>query len=181
MVEDEEIPDTSGTTRAGAEPGPEATEPEGSRTVAPGDEAVPTGEEGMQASNVETLNVHAHGDDEAGEYYFTVDEYDADGRDPDLVLEPGQTYRVILTNEGPDGRHNLRLGPPLDEATEAIEPGESTEITFTADEDTPAEYWCDAHEERDMGGDILLEDPWEDQAVLEKDAPGVTVDAGGPT
>lgn len=103
----------------------------------------------------------------------------ADSGAPPFLVEPGQTVRFNIQNDGPAVQHNFYVGTYGQEGdperevlfqSDTIDPGETTELfaSFDMEEGTVLEVWCDIPGHRDLGMFGLL-------------GVGVTPEDGGDT
>lgn len=134
----------------GEPPGADADEPEPTEPAPGGNE---TGDQDGPAGN-QTADV---------EQAVTLMEWAiTDGDAPPFVVEPGQTVRFNIRNDGPNVQHNFYIGTYGEEGSadrevlfqsDTILPEESTELfaTFDMEEGTVLQVWCDIAGHREAG------------------------------
>lgn len=100
-------------------------------------------------------------DSEPTEHVFTLDSfafgYSLEGnRVEQIRVEQGDTVTINLTNS--EGYHDWVVDE-FDAATEKINVGETTSVTFVADEAGTFEYYCSVgnHREQGMVGTLVVE------------------------
>lgn len=84
---------------------------------------------------------------EGGSFYFDPDE---------VTVTEGDTVKIVFTNV--DGTHDWVIDE-FDARTPIIQEGETSEITFVADQSGSFEYYCSVGNHREMGmvGTLVVE------------------------
>lgn len=128
-----------------------------------------------QAQDVDrSLEVFAH--DGGGRFWFKVPHLS--GENPPIRFDPGDHVQVDLRNDG-SLPHNIHFAAPVAEVSEFVPPNRATNLSFQVPPDLEPqrlEYWCDAHREQGMVGQLLIgEVAAEATKPAERDVPGVHV------
>lgn len=107
--------------------------------------------------SVSAADIEVIATESTSRYFFRLGDDTAEN--PTLQLEPGQEVTIEFHNLGRQ-YHNFRLGPPIDEATPLLGPGESHELTVRVPEDqeVATQYWCEPHKIVRMFGTALIGD-----------------------
>ena len=84
-------------------------------------------------------------------YYFMIEGYD--GRNPQIVLEPGTHYNVTFANRG-TLQHNFRVSTVQELGTPLVSPGDVAYLEFTVPTSGFNSYWCDPHRGAGMQGQV---------------------------
>lgn len=111
-------------------------------------------EDGMQTPEESTSEASV--DSDTSDQVFTIDAFNYGYSEEEIRVQQGDTVTINLTNS--EGFHDWVLDE-FDVATERINSGETTSVTFVADETGTFEYYCSAgtHRQQGMVGNIVVE------------------------
>ena len=93
---------------------------------------------------------------ESTSHIFTLDSFSYGYSEAELRVKKGDTVTIILTNSG--GFHDWVVDE-FAAATEKISTGDTTTVTFVADETGTFEYYCSVgnHRQQGMVGNLIVE------------------------
>jgi plastocyanin len=93
---------------------------------------------------------------ESTSHIFTLDSFSYGYSEAELRVKKGDTVTIILTNSG--GFHDWVVDE-FAAATEKISTGDTTTVTFVADEAGTFEYYCSVgnHRQQGMVGNLIVE------------------------
>lgn len=135
----------------------EDSDVEADDTVAPGDESeMQVGSDvGMEFPDIETdadVDVSVEGAEKA----FTVDAFNFGYSMDEIRVSEGDVVTITLTNS--DGFHDFVVDE-FDAASARIQAGDTTTVTFVADQAGTYEYYCSVGNHRDQGmiGTLVVE------------------------
>jgi len=95
-------------------------------------------------------------DADSVQHIFTLDSFNYGYSEEELRVKKGDTVTIILTNSG--GFHDWVVDE-FAAATEKISTGDTTTVTFVADETGTFEYYCSVgnHRQQGMVGNLIVE------------------------
>ena len=114
-----------------------------------------------QATKELRITAHDEGPpDMQGERAFWFEVDGLEGRNPEMVLQPGEVVHVVLVNRG-SVAHNILFGGPIQEQTPLAEPNATAELDFTvaANATGGATYLCVPHQVVGMRGALGIGGP----------------------
>lgn len=94
--------------------------------------------------------------DDAIEQVFNLDSFRFGYSEEEIIVNQGDTVTINLTSS--DGRHDWVVDE-FNAATEIIEEGETTSVTFVADQVGEFEFYCSvgSHREQGMVGTLIVQ------------------------
>ena len=94
--------------------------------------------------------------DEPTEQVFNLDSFRFGYSEEEITVNQGDTVTINLTSS--DGRHDWVVDE-FNAATEVIEEGETTSVTFVADQVGEFEFYCSvgSHREQGMVGTLIVQ------------------------
>lgn len=157
MSGDEDVTPTPAPSESNATP----DDVTGSGDATPTDESDEATDESAESEGeVDNVDESLRGEDKGGDgpsvTTVTLDSFNYGYSQDEIRVEEGDTVTLTLTNS--DGLHDWMLDE-FDVATEQINEGETTTVTFVADAAGEYEYYCSVgnHREQGMVGTLIVE------------------------